>query len=80
MDDKNDIVKVYTGTEITVSLLKTELEKSGIVPLLKDDFASGVASGFFGGAPSTIDLYVQESDLKKAQPILKAFMEINKPE
>jgi hypothetical protein len=80
MDDSSEIVKVYTGTEITIALLKSELEKAGIVPLLKDDFASGVASGFFGGAPSAIDLYVQESDLKRAEPILRAFMEINEPE
>ncbi len=80
MDDQNEIVKVYTGTEVTVALLKAELEKEGIVPLVRNDFASGVASGFYGGTPSAIDLYVQESDLKKAKPVLKAFMEINPPE
>jgi hypothetical protein len=78
MDDNSDLVKVYTGTEVTVGLLKAELEKAGIVGLVKSDFASGVSSGFYGGVPSAIDLYIQESDLKTAVPIINGFLEINK--
>jgi hypothetical protein len=75
--NEGEIVKVYTGTEVTVALLKGELEKAGIVGMVRDDFASGAASGFYGGDPSAIDLYIQESDVKKAQPIVKGFLELN---
>jgi len=78
MQDKSNTVKVFTGTEVTVALLKAELEKAGIVGMIRDDFASGASSGFYGGAPSTIDLFVQESDLRKAEPIVRGFEELNK--
>ena len=78
MPDSSETIKIFTGTEVTVSLLKAELEKSGIVAAVHSDFASGAASGFFGGPPSMIDLFVQQSDFKKAEPIVKAFIELNK--
>ncbi|HEX2396128.1 MAG TPA: DUF2007 domain-containing protein [Bacteroidales bacterium] len=78
MDEYSDIVKVYTGSEVTVALLKSELEKAGIVGMTRNEFASGVASGFYGDSPSSIDLYVQQSDLKKAGPIIKGFVDLNK--
>lgn len=77
MKDKADIIRIYTGTEITVNLLKTELEKVGIPVIIKDDFESGTSAGIAGN-PSAIDLFIQESDLKKAKPILIDFLKINK--
>jgi hypothetical protein len=78
MEEKTELIKVFTGTEITVGLLKAELEKAGIVGLVQDDFNSGIHAGFFAGTPSTIDLYIQQSELKRATPIVKGFLEINR--
>lgn len=78
MNENSDIIKVYTGSEVTVALLKSELEKAGIVGMTRNEFASGAASGFYADSPSAIDLYVQQSDLKKAGPIINGFIELNK--
>ena len=42
MKEKNKLIRVYTGTELTVNLLKDELEKIGISSLIQNDFNSGV--------------------------------------
>ncbi len=78
MKEKGNLIRVYTGTEITVNLLKEELEKVGIPGIIQNDFNSGISSGFSGGFPSAIDLFIQELDLKKAEPILISFKKLNK--
>ncbi len=70
--------RVFAGTQVQVNLLKGELEQNDISCLIQDDFNSGVMAGFSGGVPSAIDLYIQEKDLKKAEPIIKEFIERNK--
>jgi len=77
MKEKNNLICVYTGTELTVNLLKDELEKSGIPGMIQNDFNSGVSAGFSGGVPSSVDLFIQEHDLEKAEPIVSEFREIN---
>jgi hypothetical protein len=71
---KNDLIRVYTGTEVSVIHLKEELEEGGIPVLFQNDFQSGIGAGFVGGVPSAIDVFINESDLKKAEPILKDFI------
>ena len=78
MKEKTNLIRVYTGTELTVLLLKKELEKSGIYGIVQNDFSSGVSAGFSGGVPSSVDLFIQELDLQKAEPILVEFMAINR--
>ena len=77
MKNGNDLIRVFTGTEVLVYLLKERLEEVGISALIKDDFQSGITVGFVSGVPSAIDLYIQESDLEKAEPILKEFAQDN---
>ena len=78
MKKEINLKRVYTGTEITENLLKQELESAGIATMIKDDFNSGISAGFSGGVPSAIDLYIQESDFEKAEPIIIEFFRINK--
>ncbi|HYQ59120.1 MAG TPA: DUF2007 domain-containing protein [Draconibacterium sp.] len=75
MDKQNKLVKLFTGEHITISRLKQELETAGINPLIQDGFKQGVEAGFGGGVPSAIDIFVSESDLPKANEILKAITE-----
>ncbi|MCW0483764.1 putative signal transducing protein [Gaoshiqia sediminis] len=65
-----NLVKIFTGSELTVNLLREELENNGITSIVKDEFSSGLAAGFAGGVPSAIDLYIQESDVAEAEPII----------
>jgi hypothetical protein len=78
MKGKERLVYVYTGTAVTVNLLKDELEQIGISGLIRDDFNSGSIAGFTGGLPSAIDLYIQEFDLEKAKPVIDEFVRQNK--
>lgn len=78
MKDNSNIIRVYSGTEIQVNLLKEELEKIGVTGLIKDENKSGLAAGFFGSGPSSIDFYIPEEDEPKAEEIIKDFIERNK--
>lgn len=76
MED-GQIIRVYSGSEITALLLKEELEQAGVMTMIKNDFQSGVIAGFAGGIPSDVDLYINESDLPKAEPVVSNFLTIN---
>lgn len=72
---KNNIIKIFTGTEVSVIYLKGILEETGIIAMIKDDFQSSISAGFVEGTPSAIDLFIQKSDLKKAEPIINDFIQ-----
>ena len=78
MKEKNNLIRVYTGTEVTVLLLMDELEKNGIPGIIQNDFNSGVIAGFSAGTSSAVDLFIQETELKKAEPIISGFVQINR--
>ncbi len=71
----NKTIKVFTGSEVIVIMIKGELENHGIPSLIKSDFNSGVIAGFSGGLPSAIDLYVESDDVEKATPIINDLVE-----
>lgn len=73
MEKGEDIVRVFSDTEITVNLIKSELEKIGIPSLIKNDFQSGVIAGFGGGLPNGVDLYVNHTDYDNAMTIIEEF-------
>ena len=77
MKKRDNLIRVFTGNEVSVILLKGELEKIGISVLIQNDYQAGNAYGFIGGTPSAIDLYIQESDLKKSEPIVNEFIQDN---
>ncbi len=78
MKKEEDIVKIFTGSTITVNILKEELEEAGIPSLVKNDFDTGIVAGFAGGIPNLADLYVNESDKKRAEPFVKEISRVNK--
>jgi len=77
MKEENKLIRVYSGTEITVMLLIEELEKFGISGMIQNDFNSGISAGFSGGGPSSVDLFIQELDFEKSEPIINEFIEVN---
>jgi hypothetical protein len=36
--------------------------------MIKNDFQSGNAAGFFSGIPSAVDLFIRESDAARTNP------------
>jgi len=78
METKNNLVRVFAGSEITINLLKYELEKEGILTNIINEYEESNFRGFSTGTPYSVDLYINDTDLEKAEPILKEFMMINK--
>ena len=79
MNEKSKLIKVYTGTEITVNLLKDELEEEGITVSVHNEYELAANAGFSTGTPYSVDLFIQNTDLEKAEPIINEFIRINKP-
>ena len=65
---------LFSGSEVEVLLLKEELAQNNIASMTRDDFQMGVKAGFFGGTPSTIDVYIYEEDKEKANQVLQGFL------
>jgi hypothetical protein len=78
MKVRNNLINVYTGTEVTVILLKGLLEEIGVTSTIQNNYKSGVEVGFVGGVQSAIDLFIQQSDFEKAEPIIRNFIARNK--
>jgi len=77
MKENSNLIRVYSGTELTVNLLKDELAIFGISSMIQNDFNSGVSAGFSGGGPSSVDLFILELDLGKAESIISEFSATN---
>ncbi len=70
MNKADELVLVYTASEIEIEYIRAELEASGIGVIVKDGFAQGLKAGFVDDTTSAIDLYVMESDVEKAREII----------
>ena len=75
---ESKLVRVFAGSEITVNLLKAELEQEGIPVNVVNEYEQSNFRGFSTGTPSSVDLYILDSDLEKAKPIVEEFLKINK--
>ena len=80
MKERNKLVKVYTGTELTVVLLKELLDEIGVTSTIQNNYKSGVEVGFVGGVQSSVDLFIQQSDFETAEPVIRDFISQNKSE
>jgi len=54
MGDRDELVHLFTGSEVDVERLKSELEANGIKVLIRNDFQSGVMAGFGGGTKMNV--------------------------
>lgn len=77
MKNGDNLIRVFTGSEVLVIILQDWLEEVGISSLIKNDYQSGITVGFVASVPSAVDLYIQESDLREAEPIINKFIEDN---
>jgi hypothetical protein len=77
MDGDKGVVRVYTGREVLVGMLKGILEEAGITSMVRDEFQASISAGFVSGVPSAVDLYIQEGDLEAAEPIIRDFVKTN---
>ncbi len=76
MDDHSKHIKFFTGSLIQIQRLQLDLDEKEIPSLVKNNFQSGLRSGFYGGSPSLVELFIFEEDQEKATPILEKFREV----
>lgn len=77
MDKGDELIRVFTGSEVAVILLKGELEEIGVGSVVRNDYVSGISVGFMGGTPTSVDLYVRAANLGKAESIVNEFISRN---
>ena len=73
MKEKDTLIKVYSGSEGLVHILKDKLEQNGIMASIQNN--SGVS--FLGASPIALDLYIRQIDIVKAEPIIREFVKKN---
>jgi hypothetical protein len=76
MDDHSKHIKLFTGSLIEIQRLQLDLDDNQIPSMVKNNFQSGIRSGFYGGSPSQVELFIYEEDLKKATPLLAKFKNV----
>lgn len=64
---KEELIKIYEGSESSVILLKSRLNEIGIESIIKND----THDAFLGTTPDVVDLYIKKTDINKATPIIK---------
>ncbi len=74
MTRKTETIKVFTGSEVDVALIKGELEENGIPTLIQNEFQSATLAGFGGGAPSVVDVYILLADQARACDIIDGIL------
>ena len=73
MDDHSKHIKIFVGSLIQIQRLQLDLDDAKIPSMVKNNFQSGLRSGFYGGSPSQVELFIYDEDKEKAIPILDNF-------
>jgi len=76
MEEHSKHTKLFTGSLIEIQRLQLDLDDNQIPSLVKNNFESGLRSGFYGGSPSQVELFIYEDDREKATPILEKFIKL----
>jgi hypothetical protein len=76
MDDHSKHIKFFTGSLIEIQRLQLDLDDNQIPSMVKNNFQSGIRSGFYGGSPSQVELFIYEEDAEKASPLLAKFKKV----
>ncbi len=66
------LMKIFSGTEILALALQQKIESVGINTVLKNNIQSATLSGF-GTSGQAVELFIQETDFGKANPIIEEF-------
>ncbi|WP_418603790.1 putative signal transducing protein [Hwangdonia sp.] len=67
----SNYIKIFTGNFITVQRIVSDLEKTNIRPVVKDQSESARLAGFGPSIPGQQELYVHKDELDKAVEIVE---------
>jgi hypothetical protein len=66
------LMKVFSGSEVLALALQQKIEAVGIDTVLKNNVQSATLSGF-GTSGQAVELFIQETDFSKANPVIEEF-------
>ncbi|WP_284652349.1 DUF2007 domain-containing protein [Flavobacterium terrisoli] len=66
------LIKIFSGSEILALGLKEKLEAIDLIVVMKDNIQSAKLAGF-GNADLAVELFIQEVDFGKANPVIEEF-------
>ncbi|SHI66792.1 putative signal transducing protein [Flavobacterium terrae] len=66
------LMKIFSGSEILAQALQSKLEAAEISTVVKNNIQSGLIAGF-GTAGQAVEVFIQKTDLIKANPIIEEF-------
>ena len=69
---ESDYIRIYTGSFVIVQVLVSKLDEIGITPVIKDEAESGRLAGFGAAIPGAQEVFVHESEVDKAVPVVEA--------
>ncbi len=65
MDDHSKHIRFFVGSLIEIQRLQLDLNDHKIPSMVKNNFQSGINSGFYGGSPLQVELFIYDEDLEK---------------
>jgi hypothetical protein len=66
------LMKVFSGSEILALALQEKIEAVGVATVLKNNIQSARLAGF-GNTDLAVELFIQEIDFAKANPVIEEF-------
>jgi hypothetical protein len=73
MNKDEKTTRIFTGSAIEAQPLINSLNEIDINPIIRDDYQSGILSGFAAGVPGQIRMYIRNEEIVIAKSILEAF-------
>lgn len=65
-------MKVFSGSEILALALQGKIEEIGVNTVVKNNIQSATLGGF-GNLGQAVEVFIQETDFAKANPIIEEF-------
>jgi hypothetical protein len=66
------LMKVFSGSEILATALQAKIEAVGVNTVVKNNIQSARLGGF-GNTDLAVELFIQEIDFGKANPVIEEF-------
>ena len=73
MNKDEKTTRIFTGSAIEAQPLINSLNELDINPIIRDDYQSGILSGFAAGVPGQIRMYIRNEEIVIAKSILEDF-------
>jgi hypothetical protein len=74
-ENKEETIRIYTGSAMIVNGLVARLNDLGISPILRNDNESSIQAGFTVGVPGQVMLYIRKDELAIAEKTIAEYLE-----